>query len=341
MPPYPQKGDKVVMLATVKNQGTDPLPAGTTVKVSFSIDGVVRTWSDDFAGGIPVGGMALACANKGISGGNSWNVDTVSSFTVTATADPDNALAEISKGNNALTVERKVYPPAPKNLALNKKVTVTSVEAAGLEGPNLVDGNYSTRWSSQFFDPQAAVIDLGEVYPVADAVLSWEAAYAREYYLESSVDGNSWTVEKHQLNGAGSTEKIPVGRKARYIRMRGIQRGTVYGYSLYEIEVHEGTVNAAAEQSSTSTPAVFSLEQNYPNPFNPSTTIGVNLPAAAHVSLTVKNALGADIATLMNTDLSAGRYQAVFDGSRYASGVYFCCLKTGAGMFVRKMILMK
>jgi len=67
-------------------------------------------------------------------------------------------------------------------------VTVSSIEAAGLEGSNLVDGIYTTRWSSQFSDPQMVTIDLGDVYSISDIVLYWEAAYAKEYYLRSSVD---------------------------------------------------------------------------------------------------------------------------------------------------------
>ncbi|MCX6136171.1 MAG: discoidin domain-containing protein [Ignavibacteriales bacterium] len=342
MPPYPQRGEKVVILATVKNQGVDPVPAGTPVNVSFIVRGKLTSWSDHYSAGIPVGGMALVCANNGPSGSNAWNADTLGSFSVTAVADPDGRLAETSEANNTLTVERRVYPPAPKNLALKKKVTVTSVEAPGLEGSNLVDGIYTTRWSSQFSDPQMVTIDLGDIYSISDVVLYWEAAYAKEYFLQSSADGNLWIEEKHQTNGAGSVEKIVTGRNARYIRLLGAQRATVYGYSLYEIEVHEGISTGALQPRNPSiVPTEFSLAPNYPNPFNPATTVTVNIPETANIVVTVHNYLGKEVATLLKGTYSAGRYPVLFDASNLCSGVYFCRLQVAGKSWTRKMMMLK
>ena len=99
-------------------------------------------------------------------------------------------------------------------------------------------------------------------------------------------------------------------------------------------------------------PTQFSLDQNYPNPFNPSTTIRFGLPAAASVRLTVYDALGREVARLVNGDMGAG-YQVVTwnstntDGARVASGVYFYRLQAqsagGDKPFVelRKMLLVK
>lgn len=342
MPPYPQRGEKVVMLATVKNQGIDPVPAGTPVKVSFIVNGQLVNWSDDYIGGIPVGGMALVCANKGPSGSNAWNADTIGSFSVTAVADPENSMSEMSEGNNELTVERQVYPPAPKNLALKKSVIVTSIEAAGLEGSNLVDGIYTTRWSSQFSDPQMVTIDLGDVYSISDIVLYWEAAYAKEYYLRSSVDGTVWVEEKHQTNGSGSVEKIDIGHQARYIRLLGVQRATVYGYSLYEIEVHDGSATGVRlSRPSSVMPTDFSLDANFPNPFNPATTVTVNIPQTAHVSVVVYNYLGKEVAMLMDGTYAAGRYPVHFDASQVSTGIYFCRLYAQGRSWVQKMMMVK
>jgi beta-glucosidase len=342
MPPYPQRGEKVVMLATVKNQGIDPVPAGTPVKVSFTVNGQLVSWSDDYLGGIPVGGMALVCANNGPSGNNAWSADTLGAFSVTAVADPDNSLAEMSEENNVLTADRQVYPPAPKNLALRKMVTVSSIEAAGLEGSNLVDGIYTTRWSSQFSDPQMVTIDLGDVYSISDIVLYWEAAYAKEYYLRSSVDGSVWVDEKHQTSGSGSVEKIVSGNRARYIRLLCVQRATVWGYSLYEIEVHEaGATGITPPRPVMVLPNDFSLDANYPNPFNPVTTVMVNIPQTAHVSVVVYNYLGKEMATLMNGTYMAGRYPVVFDASQLSSGVYFSRLYAQGRSWVQKMMMIK
>ncbi len=96
-----------------------------------------------------------------------------------------------------------------------------------------------------------------------------------------------------------------------------------------------------AVQPGTSTPSRFSLGQNYPNPFNPTTTISFDLPKGEAVSLSVYNALGELIQTLVEGQLSAGKHEVSFDGSRLASGVYFYRLQTSESSVVKKMLLMK
>lgn len=91
----------------------------------------------------------------------------------------------------------------------------------------------------------------------------------------------------------------------------------------------------------TDEPLSFRLDQNTPNPFNPATTIHFQVPAAGHVTLTIYNIAGQEVARLLDGTLPAGVHQIVFDGSRYASGVYFYRL-TGAGFTqARKMLLIK
>ena len=88
-------------------------------------------------------------------------------------------------------------------------------------------------------------------------------------------------------------------------------------------------------------PTGFELSQNYPNPFNPSTTIRYTLPQAGNVSLKVYNALGQEIATLVNGHQAAKNYEATFDGSNLASGIYFYTLRTDNFTQSKKMILVK
>jgi hypothetical protein len=56
-------------------------------------------------------------------------------------------------------------------------------------------------------------------------------------------------------------------------------------------------------------PAHFSLAQNYPNPFNPATTIEFTLSDQQFTTLTVFNALGQDVSTLVRQVLNAGHYR--------------------------------
>jgi hypothetical protein len=89
-------------------------------------------------------------------------------------------------------------------------------------------------------------------------------------------------------------------------------------------------------------PTVYSLEQNYPNPFNPSTVIEFSLPEdVANVKLSVYNSLGEKVAELVNTSLTAGRYQYQWNAQDVATGMYIYELRTDNFVSVKKMLLLK
>ena len=85
----------------------------------------------------------------------------------------------------------------------------------------------------------------------------------------------------------------------------------------------------------------YQLEQNYPNPFNPTTKIRYNIPEYSSVTLKVFNLLGEEIETLVNSEQSAGVYEAAFDASNLSSGIYFYSLQTREHKFTRKMMLIR
>jgi hypothetical protein len=85
----------------------------------------------------------------------------------------------------------------------------------------------------------------------------------------------------------------------------------------------------------------FKLAQNYPNPFNPATKIDYVVPVSGHVTITVYDVLGREVATVLNEDLEPGTYQAAFDGGSLSSGVYYYKMTAGAFSQTRKMMLVK
>lgn len=85
----------------------------------------------------------------------------------------------------------------------------------------------------------------------------------------------------------------------------------------------------------------YNLSQNYPNPFNPTTNIRFDLPKSGIVKLVVFDALGREVATLVNEKLAPGTYEVDWDGSNYTSSVYFYKLMTGDFVDVKKMLLIK
>lgn len=94
-------------------------------------------------------------------------------------------------------------------------------------------------------------------------------------------------------------------------------------------------------ETSKGIPKEFRLEQNYPNPFNPATLINYALPKQSFVRLTVYNALGQEIATLMNGMQDAGNKSVELDGSNLPSGMYFYKITAGTFSDIKKMILLK
>ena len=126
-----------------------------------------------------------------------------------------------------------------ENLALYKPAMSSSNEDADLKASNAVDGDLSTRWSSQFSDPQWIYIDLQNLYSIDKVILTWEEAYANNYEIRLSNDTVNWKTVYVYSNGDGGIDEIDLkNANGRYIKMHGISRATGWGYSLLEFEVY-------------------------------------------------------------------------------------------------------
>lgn len=92
-------------------------------------------------------------------------------------------------------------------------------------------------------------------------------------------------------------------------------------------------------------PENYSLSQNYPNPFNPVTKINYELPKDGKVKLVIYDILGREVKSLVNNEFkTAGRYTVEFNGTQFASGVYFYRIQVEDGKgftAVKKMVLVK
>ena len=101
-----------------------------------------------------------------------------------------------------------------------------------------------------------------------------------------------------------------------------------------------------ASAKGVSPPPTFE-SHNYPNPFNSATTIQYALPTATDVELTVYNAVGQAVRTLVAEHQRPGYYAVEWDatdasGHSVSAGIYFYRLQAG-GQFlaVEKMLLLK
>ncbi|MCK9554825.1 discoidin domain-containing protein [bacterium] len=120
-------------------------------------------------------------------------------------------------------------------------VKASSVQENNNElGPqNVIDNNMSTRWSSDFTDDEWLEIDFGEEKDIVGLKLYWEAAFGKSYEIKISKDGREWDRVYQKDSGIRKfCDDIYFGKKtARYIKVQFKERGTSWGYSLWEIIV--------------------------------------------------------------------------------------------------------
>ncbi|MFH0736745.1 MAG: T9SS type A sorting domain-containing protein [bacterium] len=97
----------------------------------------------------------------------------------------------------------------------------------------------------------------------------------------------------------------------------------------------------SVEENTSQIPANYLLNQNYPNPFNPSTNISFSLPNNEFVTLKIYDALGKEVALLVNEELNAGSYNNDWNAGNLSSGVYFYRLQAGKFSETKKLLLLK
>jgi hypothetical protein len=99
--------------------------------------------------------------------------------------------------------------------------------------------------------------------------------------------------------------------------------------------------NAVGVAKTDILPNTYSLEQNYPNPFNPTTVINFSIPKAGDVKLAIYDALGREVEMLLDKKLDAGNYDADWNATNYAAGIYFYSITVNDFVSTKKMVLLK
>ncbi len=172
------------------------------------------------------------------------------------------------------------------------------------------------------------------------ALLHWETVTEKNNYgfkIERAVLGEKKSFEKIGfVAGHGNSnlvraysyiDSMPLEGRAVY-RLKQIDFDGKYEYS-EEIEVTSGLVKE------------YSLEQNYPNPFNPTTNISFKLAKKGKVNIKIFNAIGQEVAELVNKTMEGGSYEVTFNAANLPSGVYFCRMNAGGFTKMTKLLLIK
>ncbi|MFD0331808.1 discoidin domain-containing protein [Streptacidiphilus monticola] len=237
-------GDKPPTFDSVTLSSTTAVPAGGT----FTLNAPATDPEGDLVR------YNLMYCSKYVDGGTGFSQVSFSQtgdgqFTVTAprTLGTWKVYVYAYDGHGNVGVESRSFKtvPPPVNgtdVALNKPTTASSYQATGNGAPfpasNATDGDWSTRWASDWSDPQWIQVDLGRTTSITHVQLGWESAYAKAYQLQVSDDGTNWTTVHSTTTGSGGVEDFDVSATGRYVRLNLTARGTGYGYSLYEFGVY-------------------------------------------------------------------------------------------------------
>ncbi|MGW4525752.1 discoidin domain-containing protein [Amycolatopsis sp. NPDC004378] len=209
-------------------------PGGTATATVTSTDAVTLASSGAPAGvtvsfspaSVPAGGTSTATVAAGASASPGSATITITGGTKTASL----GVTVTGGGGGQETL-----------LSQGKTATASSTESSSYPASAAFDGNLtSTRWASKEGTASEWLrVDLGATKAVSHVKLSWEAAYGKEYSIQTSADGTTWTTIYSTTTGNGGTDDLTgLTGSGRYVRMNGVTRGTSYGYSLYEMQVY-------------------------------------------------------------------------------------------------------
>ncbi|HEY6780016.1 MAG TPA: discoidin domain-containing protein, partial [Thermoleophilaceae bacterium] len=130
-------------------------------------------------------------------------------------------------------------PPTSEDKAEGRLASASSRESAERGAENAVDGDSGSRWSSAYREGEWWQVDLGSPRAVSSVEIEWENAYAASFRVLTSDDGQDFDVAATaEATGAGRQVVGFSARHARYVRIQSVQRGTQYGISFWEVEVH-------------------------------------------------------------------------------------------------------
>jgi mannan endo-1,4-beta-mannosidase len=218
------------------------------------------------------------------------------------------------------------------NLALGKSVVTTSNENASLTGANAVDGNASTRWSSQYANNQNFIVDLGGNFNVNRIKIVWESAYARDYQIQVSTDNTSWRTVRDFWGKPTSAADDYTGMSetARWVKVYCITRATSYGFSIHEFEVY-GT-SSGARIAAAEADEVSQTLQAFPNPVNDKVLIKLPVDSKGG-NIRLKNSVGQSVIS----DKTSGD-EHTFDLSGLPSGLYLINFSNKHHRLTKKII---
>jgi hypothetical protein len=221
----------------------------------------------------------------------------------------------------------------------NSLIPRDQVEFVILKGAAAALGNWQGAWTLQ--DTAQAVIlnDSGENGDKTAGDNIWSALVTIE-----AGEPQGLSPYKYGVYYAGC-ESIS-GASGAYLD-NSAPSGADYSFNIQEsseiLEVLDTwpTILTSVKELPGELPTEYSLSQNFPNPFNPETKIRYTLIESGLIKLDVYNALGEQVANLVNTHQEAAIYEVSFSPINLPSGIYFYTISTNNFRSTKKMIYLK
>jgi hypothetical protein len=161
------------------------------------------------------------------------------------------------------------------DLALAKTATASTVGETWGTADKAVDGDNTTRWTSEYLDNQWLQVDLGASTAFDRVEIAWENAYALDFVVQTSGDGSSWKdVKAVDNNGALGDSFIQketfTPQTAQFLRIQGGGRATGYGISMWTLSAFDSSTPAtdlaqgktASASSDDGNPAANAVDGN-------------------------------------------------------------------------------
>ena len=203
--------------------------------------------------------------------------------------DAENAIAEI-----------KTKLSSDSNIAKNKEAFASSGVKTAKEA---FDGNLGSRWIAETKNVDEYVgVNLGKLYSLTSVAISWEGAYASEYEIQVSTDGEEYNTVKAVTATKADTAEFVFDEAvdAQFVKILCKKDGFGYPYSIWEVgafgtEKGEGVTTVAPTQDETTTASI--------TPDTPT------VPVAAEKDWSAEDFISSSDATYNDT------YKAIKDGA--------------------------
>lgn len=187
-------------------------------------------------------------------------------------------------------------------------------------------------------DPSGLIIPNQSGHPQLSWNRSEPKASARHYIYRN---GNCITSSALSNPAFVDSDVVITQGLSQSYKVRSVSGdGTKLSANYSNVVTVMGAMQKHGTITASQTVAAVELD-NYPNPFNPQTTIKYFVRDAVKVMLTVTDIIGRDVAELVDEERARGVYEVRFDGSHLASGLYFCRLRAGTEVAVKRMFLLR